>query len=691
MATIKDIAKEAGVSLGTVSNVLNKKNNVRLRKIELVENAIKKLGYQKNTQASILKSGTNNKISIIFPNISSSEYYSLYEALDFYFSAQGYRINLYLTNNDKVKEEKIIEIILGEPSQVIITSSCLVDAKSYYDLLDDKKTDIIFVYNKLKGARNYINFDYDSIFYDVIEQIYKDGYSCAGTILKNKNYHSEKIKLFYFKNDGPFEIVNFVIENKLPAIITISLEKAEEIYNAFYFSNLVPPKIYTITGAKFSYDNRFVKYYVSYESIAKKIINKVKGEKINGNYLNKGFQFLSCNKISNKVLNILSIPSPSTDALQKIIPHFTRQTGIRVNLHTVSFQEISTILSNPRKYEKYDIVRIDMERLPCLYHSLQPMSFIPLSELEEYYSKNIIDRFCLVNKIFYAIPFDPSIQVLFYHKDLFEDMVIRRMYYEIYKEELNPPTDFDEFNKISSFFRNTLFNNFSVKYGTSIIDNYEILALEFFIRYYAVANENIFINGKSFFNKENALLVLEKLSHLMDSAILVEDNWWSKAVELFEKRETAMLIIYANHYSQLSNSLPASIGCVPVPGKKPLIGGGSLAITRNCQKCQEAELFLNWFLSDEINEMYALLGGVSARKNTFLNQEIIKRYPWIPTIEQLDFNGIRENTIATDKAINLIDVEKKVGCILFEYLTGKFDKLVSVEKLNNVFSEAVKS
>ena len=43
MPTMKDIAKEAGVSHGTVSNVLNKTGKVSIEKIKLVEAAAKKL------------------------------------------------------------------------------------------------------------------------------------------------------------------------------------------------------------------------------------------------------------------------------------------------------------------------------------------------------------------------------------------------------------------------------------------------------------------------------------------------------------------------------------------------------------------------------------------------------------------------------------------------------------------------
>ena len=53
MATILDVAKLAGVSQGTVSNVLNGKGNVSSEKIRIVEEAARKLGY------TINEAGTN--------------------------------------------------------------------------------------------------------------------------------------------------------------------------------------------------------------------------------------------------------------------------------------------------------------------------------------------------------------------------------------------------------------------------------------------------------------------------------------------------------------------------------------------------------------------------------------------------------------------------------------------------------
>ena len=73
MATILDVAKLAGVSQGTVSNVLNGKGNVSSEKIRIVEEAARKLGYTINEQARILRKGSGKIIGVILPTVQSKQ------------------------------------------------------------------------------------------------------------------------------------------------------------------------------------------------------------------------------------------------------------------------------------------------------------------------------------------------------------------------------------------------------------------------------------------------------------------------------------------------------------------------------------------------------------------------------------------------------------------------------------------
>ena len=69
MATIIDVARMAGVSQGTASNVLNGKGNVSSEKIKAVEEAAKKLGYTINERAKMLRKGSGNIICVIVPSM----------------------------------------------------------------------------------------------------------------------------------------------------------------------------------------------------------------------------------------------------------------------------------------------------------------------------------------------------------------------------------------------------------------------------------------------------------------------------------------------------------------------------------------------------------------------------------------------------------------------------------------------
>ena len=65
-------------------------------------------------------------------------------------------------------------------------------------------------------------------------------------------------------------------------------------------------------------------------------------------------------------------------------------------------------------------------------------------------------------------------------KAIFDDMITQRLFYEQYKTDLMPPRTFEEFNRIARFFDHNLMLKSPIRYGTALIDNPEILALEFF-------------------------------------------------------------------------------------------------------------------------------------------------------------------------------------------------------------------
>ena len=121
MATsIKDVAKEAGVSIATVSRVLNDIDVVNEETKKKVQEAIKKLGYRPNIVARSLKTQRTRTIGIIVPDISSQVYPEIVRGAE--DVANIYKYNVMLCNSDcdgekekeylKVLKEKMVDGVL---------------------------------------------------------------------------------------------------------------------------------------------------------------------------------------------------------------------------------------------------------------------------------------------------------------------------------------------------------------------------------------------------------------------------------------------------------------------------------------------------------------------------------------------------------------------------------------------------
>lgn len=108
--TMKDVAKEAGVALGTVSKVVNGLpvgDSYRIR----VEEAIKKLNYQVNSYAQGLKSNKTYTIALLIPNTKSPFYASLAYHINRTLLGRKYRMLLCCTDSDSELEQEYVTMV----------------------------------------------------------------------------------------------------------------------------------------------------------------------------------------------------------------------------------------------------------------------------------------------------------------------------------------------------------------------------------------------------------------------------------------------------------------------------------------------------------------------------------------------------------------------------------------------------
>ena len=104
MANMQEIAKRAGVSLGTVSHVLNNTANVREPKRTRVLEAVQEAGYQPSQLARGLRRDTTNMIGMIIPDITNPFFPAVVRGAEDVAFSNGYRLILCNTDNDHAKE-----------------------------------------------------------------------------------------------------------------------------------------------------------------------------------------------------------------------------------------------------------------------------------------------------------------------------------------------------------------------------------------------------------------------------------------------------------------------------------------------------------------------------------------------------------------------------------------------------------
>jgi LacI family transcriptional regulator len=134
---MKDVAKEAGVALGTVSKVVNNIPVGDDYKIK-VENAIEKLGYKVNTYARGLKTQKTNTVALIIPDLINPFFSELAHYTETYLFDYGYKLMLCCSQGKCEKELFYINMASQNKVDGII-------AITYSDISDYVSSDLPFI------------------------------------------------------------------------------------------------------------------------------------------------------------------------------------------------------------------------------------------------------------------------------------------------------------------------------------------------------------------------------------------------------------------------------------------------------------------------------------------------------------------------------------------------------------------
>ncbi len=183
--TIKDVAKEAGVSIATVSRVMNKIGGYRPETELKIKNAVKKLNYEPNAIARGLVNRKTRTIGVLHPSMDSRFVVNLLRGIENYTHKHNYSVIICNTDNDGSRTMDYIRILGEKQVDGIIFASAPITEEYEEALLKLSVPLILVSTNQLNKKIPLISVDnfiaaYDATLF-LINKGHKDILMLAGT------------------------------------------------------------------------------------------------------------------------------------------------------------------------------------------------------------------------------------------------------------------------------------------------------------------------------------------------------------------------------------------------------------------------------------------------------------------------------------------------------------------------------
>ncbi|MGO3468996.1 MAG: catabolite control protein A [Weissella hellenica] len=190
--TIYDVAREARVSMATVSRVVNGNANVKSETKDKVKAVIDRLGYRPNAVARGLASRRTTTIGVVIPDVTNHYFAELARGIDDVAAMYHYQIILANSDESNDKEVQVMENLLSKQVDGIIFMGNFVN-----DAIRDefKKADVPVVLAGLLDdheAQPSVNIAYRSAMNDTTTRLLKAGHKDIAFITGDLNHFMNK-------------------------------------------------------------------------------------------------------------------------------------------------------------------------------------------------------------------------------------------------------------------------------------------------------------------------------------------------------------------------------------------------------------------------------------------------------------------------------------------------------------------
>ncbi len=197
MANIYDVAREARVSIATVSAVINGSAYVSPRLQRRVQEAIERLGYQPNLLARGLAKKKSHTLAVVVPDISNPFFPDVIRGAEDRAQEAGYNLLVVSSDNDPRKERSYLELLLAKQIDGILLTKA--PGKLPGSLLGDNGrtvTPVVQLIRSIAGLKSdvVVPDDWGAV-YEGVAHLLRLGYRKIGLITGVKGVSTTRRRL----------------------------------------------------------------------------------------------------------------------------------------------------------------------------------------------------------------------------------------------------------------------------------------------------------------------------------------------------------------------------------------------------------------------------------------------------------------------------------------------------------------